>query len=165
MGTLGKLVTHSKKNVRMLVQIYFRSIELNNAQEIIISRTKSKEKIISRNGVIQKIVYNSFTISLESRDAFFKLKDGKFVKVVKIVGSDWSDISLTCLRLFDISVEPRMIKLKKWKLNDYIDSYFSVELSELDQKCAVMPHDAPSEDGSHKFFTCMPFTGHLNEIL
>lgn len=168
MGTIGKLVTHSKKNP--LTQIYYRSIELNIAQEILISRSKSTHKLISRGDEIKKIIHNSFTISTEPRDSFFKLKNGKIIKVMKIVGEDWDNISLTVMELklemlFDIPLNPEIIELRKWKYADYVGSYFSVYIEDLDQKCAVMPHDAPDENGAHKYFTCMPFTGFLNEVL
>jgi hypothetical protein len=146
MGQLQSLTLHRKHN--FLTQTSLRVEEIYNAKDVLIRKADVGDgnNLVWKKGKIVKIHHSELVISDEFKDSFFRLKDGRVVKVEMICGSDWQDLTLTCavLRLENFFMQPfkssEVLDVHLWKLNNWHSSFVrGVKLEAISYKYCTVP--------------------------
>jgi hypothetical protein len=99
------------------------------------------------NDEIAKIIWKGLTISTEDADSFFRLQNEKIIKVSKVCGSTWEDLSLTCTVLkvenfFTQPMETQLVDVHAWKANAWYPlDVTGVKVEDIKHKYCAVPTD------------------------
>lgn len=170
MGSIMKMALSSKIDV--FTQLSNRLTERAQLHELLISNPEEEEKKLymkpGNKSEIRKVKSGEFILSEDFKDSFFSLaknekeQEKRYVRIHKINGSNWDNLSFTCFvfknrdEFFKKPFPSSWLGIYKWQRGKYERDYKVFRLSQLKMKLVCIPYSLSEKD-----FVLLPMSHEL----